>query len=97
VASSAINFRIPFMVWLGRDTPRLDLAALNADTRARPAMEEHVPREDERQPIRSADAGNLALQLLGLPAIPGSKANAKQDLLLREERVAAPAAAPASP
>lgn len=95
VPSSALNFRIPFLVWLGADTPRLDLAALNADTRARPALEEHVAREDERQPIRSADAGNLALQLLGLPAIPGSKANAKQDLVLGDGAAAAGAPKPA--
>jgi hypothetical protein len=44
----------------------------------------YVDNESVPQPIRSAEVGNIAMQLLGLPAIPGSVANAKQDLLLAE-------------
>ncbi len=80
---SALNFRIPFLVWTGSDRPRADLYALNRSTRAEPGPQEYVARDAPQQPIRCAEAGNLALQLLGLPAIPGSQANAAQDLILK--------------
>ena len=70
-ATCPLNFRIPFLVWLGADAPASDLIALNPD-RPRPARESRVARTDPAQPIRNADAGNLALSLLGLPPIPGS-------------------------
>ena len=81
------DFLIPFIVWLGSDGPATELSALNADRRAVVPASQYVDNTMSPQPIRNAEAGNLALQLLGLPAIPGSVANAKQDLLL----VAAPA------
>jgi hypothetical protein len=77
-----VNFLIPFAVWLGQDGPPEELVAMNADRRAVVPAGEHVPLEAVPPPLRSAEAGNLALQLLGLPAIPGSSANALQDLRL---------------
>ena len=77
-----VNYIIPFMVWTGDDAETCDLYERNAITRkepgvGRPGLEETPP------PIRNADAANLALQLLGLPVVPGSTINAKQDLKIR--------------
>ncbi|MFM1936468.1 MAG: hypothetical protein RI990_1427 [Planctomycetota bacterium] len=77
------NFLIPFVVWMGEDREPQELVALNADRRALVAATEWVGPEASPQPIRSADAGNLCLQLLGMPAIPGSTFNASQDLMVR--------------
>ena len=65
-----LNFRIPFLVWLGDGEPR-DLYSVNS-ARAKPAREAIIGRDDTLQPIRNGDAANAALQLLGLPPIPGS-------------------------
>lgn len=78
------NYTVPFAVWLGRDLPPAELVALNADRRAVLARDAVAGNDLTPQPIRNAEAGNVALQLLGLPAIPGSVANARQDLLLAE-------------
>lgn len=66
-----LNFRIPFLVWRG-DAGARDLYALNPE-RPRPDREARVARDATRQPIRNGDAGNLALRLLGLPSIAGSR------------------------
>ena len=80
VASNPANYTIPFLVW-GNDIPGgTDLYALNAATRLDPG----TGRPDYAaavQPIRSGDAGNLALSLLGLPALAGSTVNGSQDLV----------------
>lgn len=78
------NFLIPFLVWLGEDGAPSELAALNADRRAVAPATQYLGDDASPAPIRNAEAGNLALSLLGMPAIPGSVANAKQDLLLQE-------------
>lgn len=82
---AAVNFLIPLAVWLGQDGTPEELVALNADRRAVVPAGEHVPLDAAVPPIRSAEAGNLALQLMALPAIPGSSANAAQDLRLAPE------------
>ncbi|MFO0963207.1 MAG: alkaline phosphatase family protein [Phycisphaerales bacterium] len=84
VARARENFLVPLLVWLGRDTAPQELIALNADHRAVVSAETWLPLEASPPPVRSAETGNLALQLLGLPPIPGSVANARQDLRLQE-------------
>ena len=66
-----LNFRIAFLVWTGGGDPASDLYKRSA-LRVRPGREEIGDRDAEEQPIRNGDAGNVALQLLGLPPIPGS-------------------------
>jgi hypothetical protein len=72
------DYRIPFLVW-GPGVPAdADLYALNptyADPRTR-----RPGYVAPRQPVRNADVGNLVLDVLGLPAIPGSELDAAQDL-----------------
>ncbi len=79
-SKAPINFTIPFLVWLGVDQAPSDLYAINT-TRIRPDKAEN-PRTEGAKPIRNADAGNLVLMMLGLPAIPNSSVNAAQDLIL---------------
>ncbi|MBZ5737429.1 alkaline phosphatase family protein [Nocardioides mangrovi] len=71
------NYRIPFVVW-GDGVTAGDLYDLNPDYRdpgkRRPGY------AAARQPVRNGDLGNLALDLLGLPKIPGSELDAAQDL-----------------
>ncbi len=72
------DYTIPLFVW-GAGAARGDLYAMNRGVRTDPANE-RVPFNEEHQPIRNGDTGNLALSLLGLGPIPGSLINAKQDL-----------------
>ena len=76
------NFIVPLLIWLGADTAPAELVALNSDRRAVLPASEYVGNDTIPRPIRNAEVGNVAMQLLGLPAIPGSVANAKQDLQL---------------
>jgi hypothetical protein len=89
--AAPVNFTIPFLVWLGGDSAPADLYALNASVRRKPSPNERFTA-DAPPPIRNADAGNLALSLLGLPAIPGSTANAEQDLRVTGTSASASAA-----
>jgi hypothetical protein len=72
---------IPFFVWgPGVDAGR-DLYALNPGNRLDP--DGGIPDYDATpQPIRNGESGNLALQLLGLPPVPGSTLGVLQDLAL---------------
>ena len=71
------DYRIPFVVWGAGVEPGTDLYDLNPDYadpgRARVAY-------DGVQPVRNGDVANLALDLLGLPAVPGSEHDVAQDL-----------------
>ncbi len=72
------NHRIPFLVW-GRGVARgANLYGLNPDL-GRPRQSRPGWRA-RRQPVRNADVANLALDMLGLPAVKGSRANRSQGL-----------------
>lgn len=72
------NYIVPFYVWGPGVEPGGDLYGMNPDFhdpgRSRPRHDSPHP------PIRNSMVGNLALQLLGLPPIPGSQWNSAQSL-----------------
>jgi len=72
---------IPFYVWGVGISPGADLYELNTGTRQDPGRT-IPPMSEPVQPIRNGDAGNLALQILGLPPVPNSTINTGQDLAL---------------
>ncbi len=75
------NFRIPFYVWGPGVQRGADLYSLNSQNRKDPG-DQNPPYGSSRPPVRNGDAGNLALDILGLPPIPGSTINARQDLVV---------------
>ncbi len=81
-ATYPINYTIPFYVWGPGIQAGADLYALNSATRTLPHEESNpaYSLETATMPIRNGDLGNLALNLLGLPAIPQSWINHDQSL-----------------
>ncbi len=71
-------YTVPFVVWGAGVANGADLYALNTSSRNEPGTAQ-IGRGGS-QPIRGHDAPNLALDLLGLPAIPDSTVNANQNL-----------------
>jgi predicted AlkP superfamily pyrophosphatase or phosphodiesterase len=69
-ATRLTNYTIPFFLWSPSTPPNSDLYSLFAN-RGNPGTN-RVDWNAIPQPIRNADGGNLALNLLGLPPIPGS-------------------------
>jgi len=80
-ASERVNYTVPFFVWGLGVSANADLYGLNPATRLDPGTGRPT-YSDPVQPIRNGDGANLALELLGLGAIPGSTINPGQDLVL---------------
>jgi hypothetical protein len=80
------TFRIPFYVWIAGEQIGQELYILNSGLRADPGTgaPDYGPT---LQPIRNGDSGSLALDLLGLSAVPGSTINAQQELRLQQGRI----------
>ena len=85
------NYKVPLYVWGPGVEAGADLYTLNPGVRKDPGTG-RPPIMDAIQPIRNGEAGNLALQWLGLGPIPGSTFNASQDLTVRRITGLAPAA-----
>ena len=77
--TGADRYSVPFYVWGPGVTAGADLYALNAGTR-QVASSYPMTTYAGMQPIRNAEASNLALYLLSLGPIPGSSFNYAQNL-----------------
>jgi predicted AlkP superfamily pyrophosphatase or phosphodiesterase len=82
-ADDPLNYTIPFIVWGASSAAGQDLYTLNTGCRLDPQAGRPAYDED-LQPVRNGDGANLALELLGFGAIPGSTINNLQDLVVPE-------------
>jgi hypothetical protein len=84
-----INYTISFHVWGPGIPPGAELYGMNAETRTVPAEDANPPfvAETKMMPIRNGALGNLGMDLLGLPAIPGSWINGDHSLVTGAEGV----------
>ncbi len=90
-AGTAANYTIPFYIWGPVVAPGASLYALNSANRQDPGTG-RPNYSASPQPIRNGEVANLALKLLGLPAVSGSTINAAQDLTWNSSPGPAPAA-----
>jgi hypothetical protein len=77
--TGADRYAVPFYVWGPGVKAGADLYSLNAATR-QAAASYPMTTYAGMQPVRNAEANNLALQMLGLGPIPGSTFNYAQEL-----------------
>jgi hypothetical protein len=77
--TGADRYAVPFYIWGPGVKAGADLYTLNAATR-QVAASYPMTTYAGMQPVRNAEANNLALQLLGLGPIPGSSFNYAQEL-----------------
>jgi Type I phosphodiesterase / nucleotide pyrophosphatase len=73
-----VDYRVPFVVWGPTVARGASLYGLNPDY-ANPG-DRRTTYADARQPVRNGDVAHLALDLLGLDAVPGSEHDRAQDL-----------------
>jgi hypothetical protein len=77
-AANPLNYTVPLYVW-GPGVPAgADLYWLNAAARANPGTAK-PPYSASPPPIRNSETGNISLDLLGLPGVPGSVIDAALD------------------
>ena len=82
--TGADRYQVPLFVWApGVATPGADLYALNSSIR-QVAGSYPMTTYAGMQPFRNAEVSNLALDLLGLPAIPGSAFGTAQNIVVPE-------------
>jgi len=77
----ASSYRVPFLAWGAGVAHGAGLYRLNRDY-ADPGRR-RTTYGDARQPVRNGDVANLAIDLLGLPAVRGSEHDSAQDLDVR--------------
>ncbi len=69
--TNPLNYTVPLLVWGPGIPAGADLYEMNAATRANPGTS-RPPFPTFPPPIRNGETANISLDLLGLPAVPGS-------------------------